>query len=132
MDVLFCEHWDTENLFLDLGPSLVELGENCSKLKCLEIFSSKSVTEIVFETQAFMQLRSVPSLRTLRVMYQDSVLLFLPILLRHHESISEVVLWHRSHWFDSIHSVEIQTIVETTASLFPNVSIVLEEFVPRH
>lgn len=61
-------------------------------------------------------------------MYLDSVLLFLPNLLRHHPTLREVILWHRKHWFDVVHWKELQAIVSSTRENFPNVFVSLEEF----
>jgi len=121
------------------APTLVELGRNCLLLKKFELISSKSVTLIGFESQAFIQLKSLKSLEILRVMYQDSVLLFLPNLLRYYYNptsidslntgkIKEVILWHRKHWFDEVHWNELQDIVDTIRNLFPYVHVSLEEF----
>jgi hypothetical protein len=108
--------------------SLIQLGAKCPKLSRLELISSKSVTVISLEPLSFIQLRSLPALRSLRVMYQDSVLLFLPNLLRQHEALKEIILWHRRHWFDAIHWAELEAILISTRSMFPSVHIALEEY----
>lgn len=114
-------------IFIFTGEDINALGKTCPNLTSFELVSLKSVSIIGFESQAFMQLRSLTTLVTLRVMYQDSVLLFLPNLLRQHQSLKHVVLWHRKNWFDELHWNEVHDIVANIIENYPHINISLQE-----
>lgn len=114
------------------GQAIMELGIHCPNITHFELISLKSVTVIGFEPSSIIQLRSMHKLEVLRVMYQDSVLLFLPNLLRTHATLRQVVLWHRKHWFANGHWAELETIVTSIREGFPHVQVSLEEFKYEH
>ena len=78
-----------------------QMGRKCLFLNNLEVISSKSVSDLVFDVSSFMMLASYPSLKKLRMKYDDILISHLSNLLNQSDSLREITFWERKKWIPS-------------------------------
>lgn len=109
------------------ADALLNLGRKCLFLTSLGVTSAKSVSDMCFSTgAAFMMLSSFPSLRTLRVKYDEVSIGNLRGLLTQSDSLREIILWERKKWIQPKMWSKMQQAVEAINTQFPHCSVVLE------
>jgi len=105
---------------------LSSLCTGCPSLHTFEVFSARSVSTLGFQNNAFHVLGSFPSLRRVRVMYEETVVADLALTLSTSRSLSEVVLWERMRWSSRPWTM-MRLRVSSIASAFPTTNVSLED-----
>ena len=108
------------------ADALLQLGRKCLFLQSLEVSSAKSVSDLVFDSAAFMMLASFPSLKKIRVKYDAVTIKLLPDLLRQSDSLREVVLWERRRWIRPSEWVAMVAAVDSINKQFLSCTVELE------
>jgi hypothetical protein len=105
------------------------LGRQCPFLASLDISSTRSVSDIAVGAASLPMLASFPSLASLRVKYDPTIVAALPALLLQSDSLrcgGRVALWERRKWAGADRWQEMETAVAAVAERFPTCSVVLE------
>lgn len=109
------------------AEALLNLGRKCLYLTAFSVTSTKSVSDMSFDGgAAFMMLSSFPSLKTLRVKYDDVSITFLPDLLNQSDSLREIILWTRKKWIHADKWWEMQQAVESINNQFRHCNVRIE------
>eukprot|EP01041_Mallomonas_annulata_P002947 gene2947-5792_t len=108
---------------------LLALCRGCSHLEFFEVHSSKSVTTLGFDKDSFQLMGLFPSLRSVRVMYEECVVTELITALQTSHTLREIILWERMRW-SSRPWTQMRLRLQEIATCFPNTEVVLEDASP--
>lgn len=106
--------------------SLLMISRKCLYLKTLEIGSLKSVSDINMDVESFMTFGIFPSLRKLRIKFDDSLISVASEMLRLSDSLETLIFWERKKWIPISKWATMQCKVNEINKQFPNRHIVLE------
>ena len=106
--------------------SLLMISRKCLYLKTLEIGSLKSVSDINMYVESFMTFGIFPSLRKLRIKFDDSLISVASEMLRLSDSLETLIFWERKKWIPISKWATMQCKVNEINKQFPNRHIVLE------
>lgn len=106
--------------------SLLKISRKCLYLNTLEIGSLKSVSDINMDVESFMTFGIFPSLRKLRIKFDDSLISVASEMLRLSDSLETLIFWERKKWTPVSKWASMQFKVDEINKQFPNRHIVLE------
>eukprot|EP01039_Chlorochromonas_danica_P007193 gene7193-7960_t len=106
--------------------SLQTLGHRCTRLQSFEIHTSKSVNKLGFESMAaFLSLSQCQSLRVLRVMLDETVVVHLQELLQRDSSLETIVIKAKRRWIPCEAWASLVEHFRQVAAQRPSVSVSL-------
>jgi hypothetical protein len=109
--------------------SLLKISRKCLFMTHLEVASTKSVSDISMDVAAFMTLSKCPSLKYVRLKYDDSLVASLSDMLRQSDSVNKVTFWERKKWIKADKWILMSKQIEIVQREFPNREINLEAII---
>jgi hypothetical protein len=109
--------------------ALLKISRKCLCLKTLEIRSSKSVSDINMDVQSFMTFGMFPSLRSLRVKFDDALMSSASEMLRLSDSLETLTFWERKKWIPVAKWDQMQCQINEINKQFPYRHINLESVI---
>ena len=109
--------------------AVLKLGRKCLFLNFLEVTSTKSVSDLQFDVPSFMTLASLPSLKKLRVKYDENLVNVLSDLLQQSDSLREICFWERKKWISVSKWEEMQNKLKAINIKYPLRKISLEAII---
>lgn len=106
-----------------------KLGRKCLFLEYLEVISVKSVSDLSFSQEGFIMLSSFPSLKKLKIKYDDVSINSVMSLLKQSVSLCEIILWERKKWISDKKWKKMELIIENANKHYPNCIIKLEAII---
>lgn len=109
--------------------AVLQIGRKCLFLNNLEVTSTKSVSDLKFDASSFMTLASYPSLKKLRLKYDDLLISHLSDLLNQSDSIREIIFWDRQKWVTQVRWEAMRFQIAEINKQFPSRIISLESII---